>query len=355
MSFEPCRELDQFAVRFLKNGGAVVEKTRPGFEALLPESLSRLLGTAEHIRINNSSAPESGKVYSISYGSSLLEKMVDAACGKVPVTACRLDFDYLKSQGFERMIEEQFQFHRSKGEVESSASVKAVYLILTCRYLAQSDEQKQGLIELSFNYETGAFVPEMRDGLAGIAKEYTNPPDSFLQSSKLEAILDRINSQSKEILREELNSFKQSMTRRFSRDVTNLEEYYESLGKEMQISLERPGLSKKLIADRKNKIAALPEEFSQKKDDLFKKYSIRVKVEPCAALFILSPAVRVLYALFVGKARKSLALTYNPVNRSMDPLVCQGCGRSIRDVCFCEHLHILCPGCNERCPVCRAG
>jgi len=352
MSFEQDQDLAQFAFRFLENRGAVLEKDREGFEALLPGALSQMLGTPEHIRIKNGSGDDTNGMLSISYGAPLLEKMVDAACDQVPLLACSLEFSYLKSQGFDRLVKEQFRFYKSMGEVESSAIIKTDYLLVICRYVAQSDEQKEGLLRLAFSYETGALIPRMEEMLSGIVKDFGNPPRPVWKDQNLKRIIEGINNQSEEILEEEILSFKESMVRRFRRDAANIEEYYDALKKEMEKSIERPGLSDELIKDRKEKIALLPDELARKRDDLFKKYSIRLKVEPCAVMFVRTPAVRVLYRASIGRKRKTLPLTYNPVTRAMDPLVCQGCGRSITDVHFCDQRHLLCPRCNEGCPVC---
>lgn len=352
MSFKPDPELDQFAIRFLENQGAVLERDRDGFEALLPGELSQFLATPDHIRIGNGSDPDGAGVYSIGYGSPLLEKMVDAVCARVPILTCQLEFDYLKTQGFDRLIDEQFHFFKSVGQVESSAAIKTDYIFLSCRYLAQSDEQKQGLLQLVFSYETGAFIPAMADMISSVPKEFKTPPKSSRKEGMLKKIMDGIEDQLREILAEEINSFEQSMNRRFRRDVANLEEYYDALKREMEKSLERPSLSDEIIRDRKGKIALLPDELKRKRDDLFKKYSIRIKAEPCAAMFIRTPAVRVLYRVSLGRNRRNLSLTYNPVTRAMDPLVCQGCGKSTTSVYFCDHLHLLCFGCNKKCPVC---
>lgn len=352
MSFEQDQELEQFTIRFLENQGAVLERTGDGFEALLPGALSQILGTPEYIRIKNESGDDTNGILSICYGSPLLEKMVDAACAQVPIVACSLEFDYLKSQGFNRLVKKQFHFYKSMGKVESSAIIKTDYLLVICRYVAQSDEQKQGLIRLALSYETGALIPHMEEMLSSAVKDFKNPPRPVWKDGNLERIIEGIKNQSKEILGEEILSFKESMTRRFRRDVANLEEYYDALRKEMEKSLERPGLSDALIKDRKEKMSLLPGELARKRDDLFKKYSIRLKVEPCAAMFVRTPAVRVLYRVSIGRNRKNLSLTYNPVTRSMDPLVCQGCGKSITHVHFCDQRHLLCAWCHEECPVC---
>ena len=353
MNFEQDQDLAQFAFRFLENRGAALERTIDGFEALLPDPVSQILGVPEHIRIKNGSGDDTNGNFSISYGSPLLEKMVDAACGHAPLLACSLEFDYLKSQGFDRLVKEQFRFYKSIGEVESSAIIKTDYLLVICRYVAQSDEQKEGLLRPAFSYETGALIPRMEEMLSGIVKDFRNPPRPVRNDENLERIIEGIKNQSGEILEEEMLSFRESMARRFRRDATNLEEYYDALKKEMEKSLERPGLSEELIKDRKEKIAILPGELARKRDDLFKKYSIRLKVEPCAVMFVRTPAVRILYRVSIGRNRKTLPLTYNPVTKSMDPLVCQGCGRSITDIYFCDQRHLLCSRCGGKCPLCR--
>ena len=354
MNFEPAQELIQFAFRFLENHGAVLERNGHGFEALLPDELSRLLGTGEHIRIKEESGAGFEGAYSINYGSPLLEKMADAACARVPLLACRLEFDYLKSQGFDRLVKEGFSFNRSVGKVERWARIKTCYLLLTCRYTAQSDEQTEGLITLAINSETGAVVPRMKEMLSMADRDFDGEAKQSVGTAKqIDTIIQRVKEQSKEIIFEKIGPFRQSMNRRFRRDVVNLEEYYQALEREMKKSLGRPGLSEELISNRKEKIALLPDELARKKDDLFKKYSIKVRIEPCAAVLIITPAIKILYKISIGKNHRNLSLIYNPVTKSIDPVVCQGCGTSITSGYFCDYLHLLCTLCHKKCPVCQ--
>ena len=354
MSFKPDQELEHFVCRFLETHGAVLEKNSKGFETLLPDNLFRLLETPEYIHINMGfvpdtpdTDPESGSAYSINYGSHLLEKMVNAACTQVPLLACQLKFDYLKSAGFEKLINEQFSFFGSVGKVESTAKIKTKYIFLTCRYIAQSDEQKEGIVSLIFNLETGAYVPHMAHMLSSAARDFkTGKKAAAWGDKQIKEIVEWVKRQMKESITEEIGPFQESMTRRFKRDVANLEEYYAGLKDEMEKSLERPGLSDQLIKDRQEKIALLPDELARKKDDLFKKYSIKVKVEPCSAMLISTPAIKILYKTSIGRKRKNLSLIYNPVTKSVDPLVCQECGKSTTNIHFGDHLHLLCPACS---------
>lgn len=352
MSFEPETELEQFVCRFLDFGGAIMEKSGNGFEVIMPGDLSARLGAPEHIFVTRKEVSQNDRGpavrYSINYGSALLDRMVAAACSQTPLLCCRLKFDYIKTQGFDRLISLRLNFSGSVGTVQSWGQTMTEYLFLTCRYLAQSDEQKEGLVSMIFNLETGATVPEMAAMLNAAARDYSNGNErSTLDEKKVDKIMHWVQKRIAETIEHEITPFQQSMTRRFRRDVTNLRQYYASLEKEMQKSLLRPRLSRQMQEDRKAKIALLPEELQRKENDLFKKYSIRVKTQPCAALLVRTPVVKIMYRATIGRKERRLSLMYNPCTKSLDPLVCEGCGQSMTSAFFNDQLHLLCHGCRR--------
>jgi hypothetical protein len=109
------------------------------------------------------------------------------------------------------------------------------------------------------------------------------------------------------------------------------------------------------VQDRRAKIALIPEELARKKDDLFKKFSIRIAIVPCALMLVATPAVKVLLRVAVGRKQKAVSAFYNPVIKTMDPLVCEGRqGSGTRFGC-CDQTHLLCPDCAGRCPACCGG
>jgi hypothetical protein len=352
MNSDPGDDLVAFAARFLETRGAALETNDGGLEAVLPERVSGLLGTPEYVRIHGEIGDTTDDGYSIHYGSPLVDRMVEAVCSEVPLLFCDLRFDYLKSDGFDRLIREQFHLHDMSGRVQSSAKVKTEYLVLSCRYTAQSDEQKEGLINLTFNYETGALISPMADMLSPADKSFRSESKIIRDQRQIKKILTQVQTRSKEIIMEEIASFRESMIRRFKRDSAHLEAYFEAMEKEMKSSLERQGLSDDLIRDRKEKIASLPHELERKKDDLLKKYSIKIRIVPCAMLFIRTPAVKILCSLSKPGKNRHFSFIYNPVGKSIDPLVCEGCGKSITDLYSCHDFHLLCQECGKKCPVC---
>jgi hypothetical protein len=337
--------------RFLACQGAVVEKRGSRLDVLAPRELARRIGIPEFCSLTIGTEQADG--FAVHYGSPLLEKIADTACETIPLTIARLTFHYIKSQGFDRLIDELFRFHGAVVRVESTATVQTEYLLLTCRYLAQSDEQKEGLLPLAFNLETGAPLNNPEGMLDTIEKEFeAGGPCSAMEEKKIHSVIQWVQRQAPKLIGAQIQSFHDSMNRRFRRDVANLEEYYAELRKEMSEKLSRPGLSEQLTREREEKIALIPDEMAKKKEDLFKKYSIKVKLHLSGALLIRTPAVKLFCRATIGRRLKNLTLFYNPINKSLDPPVCESCGEGSFQVFFCGNLHLLCPQCGQNCAAC---
>jgi len=352
MNSEPWSEPFLFARRYLESRGALIEAGPEGIDALLPQELAESLGVPDEVQFKEGASSESKAQYTITYGSALLEKMVELSCARAPLACCQVSFHYLKSQGFDRLIQDQFRFRKALCRVTSTAPIKTDYLVLTCRYVARSDEQKEGLLAFSFHVDTGAQIPFRLETLIGGASEISSLHDFAGDKKKWERIIQALPKIVEPAIAEEIREFRKSMNRRLKRDTANIEEYYETLKKEMEASLGRTGLSDRLVQDRREKIALIPEELAKKKEDLLQKYSVRVKVIPAAALLIRTPAVRLLCDVHMGREKRPVSLTYNPLTKALDPLACDGCGGSTTEVTFCSRHHALCSRCSQACPAC---
>jgi hypothetical protein len=353
MNSDSNHSLDVFVERFFASRGAAIEKRGSRLDVLAPRQLAQRIGIPDFCSLNiGSEAPEG---CSVQYGSPLLEKITQAAAERTPLAIVRLRFHYLKSQGFDRLVKASFTFHGAIVQVDNTAEVLTEYLLLTCHYLAQSDEQKEGLIPLAFNLETGALVGNLEAMLDTIEKAFEpDGPCSAFEAEKINAITRWVQRQVPKQVQDQIQPFRDSMNRRFNRDVANLEAYYTELKQEMTENISRAGLSEQLIQERQEKIALIPEEMAKKRDDLFKKYSIKVKLELSGAMLIRTPAVKLYCKATIGRRKKPLALFYNPIDKSLDPLVCDGCGHGTVHVHFCGRLHLLCPQCAQQCPACAS-
>ncbi len=332
-----------FARNFLQINGAAVEDSQAGLDALLPSDLQKELDVPEYVRIlgEYTDSENQAAQHVVSYGTPLLDRMLSKTMEKIPLVSCSLDFDYIKSGGFQRLLDEHFSFYRAVVSIETVADTRVDYAMVASRYTAQSDEQKEGLLSLALNMDTGAYIPDMKRmfDAASFRMEY-HEPDQHKQK-RLAAMGHKIDAICRAMLSKELEPFRNSMNRRFKRDVKNLVEYYSSLELEMKKSLGNTALTAKARQERQAKIDSLPEELSAKTHDLLKKYSINIHLKPAAVMLVQTPARKIICKALIGKTPAQLSLTYNPVTRSIDPLACARCREFIFHVHF-DHTHQPC-------------
>jgi hypothetical protein len=115
----------------------------------------------------------------------------------------------------------------------------------------------------------------------------------------------------------------------------------------MEAGLGQANLAESQRAERQSKIADLPNELARKISDLEQKYQVRVTVSACAALRLLVDVVQLLVELKYRKLRRSLSVTWNPITKRLDPLVCERCGGSTTRVTPDGEgsIRLLCPPC----------
>lgn len=70
-------------------------------------------------------------------------------------------------------------------------------------------------------------------------------------------------------------------------------------------------------------------------------------------MWIKIPAVRVLLKTMADRKRLNMSAIYNPVTKLLDPMACQGWGKTVTSLFFCDHLHVLYGACRNSCNVCK--
>lgn len=352
MSFNADPLIEGFLRRFLRVGGAVFEEEAGGVQALLPESMAAKLQVPEMVRLTSAPPVEAEidgvQAVAVTYGSPVLEKMLNEAGAEPPLIGCRLHFNYLKSAGFTKLVREAFDIEGALVAVESDAQVQSEYLHLIFAYLIQSDEQREGLVSATVNLESGAEIDGVDEMLPVLDKEFYEPGVRYpWDSGQVDRLLAWVEKRAAGLVADAIGPFEARMNKRLRRDVESLEAYYAALSKEMEAGLNRAGLSDKLISDRRKKITQLPEEMARKKKDLYKRYGLRVRLRPCCGILIRTPAVKLLVRFEVGKRRKTLPFLYNPIVRRIDPMVCGSCGQSTYRIRVFRDLAALCPNCTH--------
>lgn len=338
-------ELVNFTTRILQHHGGLVESQENYLLAILPPRLAEKLELKEEICFGSSGE-------SLIYGHPLLEKLINLAKNEIPIIYGRLQVPYLKKDGFEQFLAQDFSFGKSQTRIINRAEARNSYMVLYCHYLALSDERKEGIFSFALDESTGALIPGVAERWHDYQPEFfssTQLPSHF--TSQLDNIINLALSNFENRALEELTEFQNSMQRHLQRDVRNTREYYAALKNEMEASLEKSNLSLESRREREEKINALPDEIERKIADLKHKYHIEVKLTACAAIRILVPVVRIQLELRYRKMLRELMLTFNPISHCFDPLACENCSSTTREINLFESgkgIKLLCSECNSK-------
>lgn len=319
-------ELLQFAMKVIEKQGGVTEQHEDISLSLLPEKLAQKLELPEEVVIGSEKAP-------LMYGHPLLDRLIEISSSDVPVLYAKIDVPYLKKGGFEQLIASEFNFQNGKCRIMSTGETRTNYMLLYCRYLALSDQRKEGLIRVAVHENSGVFISNFENRLDGFQIEYLTrdqKPVNYPPNPEM-AITSGLKQAQGQVNRE-LQDFIKSIRRHLNRDVKNTREYYEALKKEMNASLQRTNLSQAQITDRKGKIKDLPNEMERKIADLKQKYRIEINFRISAVIRFLLPVTQLSVELAHRKIRRNLFLRFNPVTHHLDPFICEQCRRPIYEI-----------------------
>jgi hypothetical protein len=332
-------ELLEFAASVMEREGGLTESSQDALDAILPDDLARDLELPSAVRIGAGGVP-------LLYGLPLLDRLVERACREVPVAYGRLNVRYLKKEGFENLLGQDITLVNTRAKVTGRAEARTTYMVLAARYVALSDERKDGLVLMGLSEASGAEVPGLVEGWPGFEPHFFAPgevPTHF--PIRLEQVVKQGLRAAKRRVEDELTPFIASTERRLRRDTASTREYYEALAREMGEGLSRAGLAPGQRAEREAKIAELPAETARKVDDLTNKYRIQVRITAQAALRLLVPVAQVMLGVHHRRFRQQLRLVWNPVTRALDPMACAFCGCTVRRIYFRDNDPDVRPAC----------
>ena len=319
-------ELVQFAARVIEQHGGVTDLHGDhDTAAIVPRELARMLETPEEFTLGGNEAP-------LLYGSAFLDRLVQLCTKDIPLLYGHVDASYLKKEGFERLLGADILFADCQARLGGRAETRTPYLALTCRYVALSDERKEGVVTVAVRETDGAVIEGFDAGLANLPAEWYPAeavPHHQFSADLSSAIASALRS-AQVCAQAELAEFFASMQRRLRRDAQNTREYYGALHKEMEQSLARTGLGDAQRRERQEKLDSLPHEMERKTQDLSNKYRVQVRISAAAAMRLLVTVAQVSADIRFRSFGRSLPLTWDPLTRRFDPLVCERCGATTR-------------------------
>ena len=349
--------LREFAAGVLAEVGALVERLEPeGLEALLPAPVQQRLQTPDWLRLGFAAELPPG-AQRVSLESDWLTRLGGLLGERGRRATCVLPVLLPPLPHPERLLEHGLILHNAVHRLSGVRPAWTRYCLLVCRYVAISDEKREGISLFGINLATGGALDPFVDVLLAAVTDATStlettvpsdvelPPDwtvARLHACLTHALRARVGAH--------LHPFVSGMQRRLDRDLAQVLEYYSGLRQESWQRLQRPGADS---AREQLRLEAAEREYHAKVADLRQKYALRVTVELSQTLELIMPVQRLTLLVKRRKGERQITMDWNPLARKLEPPPCEWSYTSevTRLVCD-EALHLVSPPAHATCTQC---
>lgn len=351
--------LPETLTAILSHYGAVFSEAKENTcEYLAPEDLAQALHIPDYGKLSFGYGISQEKTIAAFYDSDFFKtleqflfdkgRIAQAVYPSIPVNTARVS----------QMISQTIGFSNAAVRLKAEETKTISYLLLLCKYLAFSDDQQEGFLPILMNTGNSSISfppPKSMDDLWEKLQDSCPSPFIFEPTSMI-LQMTRACAAAQIALREELRDFHKSLEKRLSRDIKRVYEYYGTLQAETKKILEKQEKNPENGQNREkllNKLQAVKAEQAWKIQDVISKYALNISVQPVAVLRI--ETLSTFFGIEIRRRlnSRSLALTWNPLLKQLDPLCCEGCFFSGGNYSVCDdHLHILCEQCCKICSQC---
>ena len=361
--------LPEVITDILTHNGAIVEQTENGvLEVISTKDISGILNIPEYARLHFSYDHQSDDGIYASYDSEVFTSIAKLFSVKGRFSATRFETPIQPTiEKMTKIISKKVSFSNAIFHSGKTEQRNIYYLLVYFKYTALSDEKHEGILPVLINGLNLSVVPYENNisELSDVLRELESDIPGF-NSAKPELIkvFMAAYSASTRIVEERLKDFVKSLDRRLNRDTRRVYEYYETLKKETEMTIERKAKTeahtetKTIKGDSverlRSKLDAIESERKWKIQDLISKYALSIQIEPVSAIWIETQASLFWINIKRRLASRQFPVTYNPLVKQMDLLPCESCFHPRGSYYICDdRLHIVCASCFKTCPDCR--
>lgn len=376
---EPRFDLVRFVVGYLEHEGSIVAAPAYGVqEVLLPDALAARLRVEPYLPLAVE-ANESPEAVPLAVGHPLVETIAEQLVevpghAQVFINHVRLDKRGLIDLAVKTVSLPNARLSPVRGTSEQVALHHYMQLNLKASFL--SDEKQEQIVSVVFDVQGGYAVHDT-ELLERLVSAETNSAFPHMEAARprwdvaadplspavVQALLSRAQTAAARVLKDRLAGMEVRAQRLFELDAARIDDYYDSLARDLQQRLARSELAD---PDRQrsivSKIEALHTERLAKLSDLQARHQLRVELELINVLVTVLP--KTVLPVDIGNRRVTIQRTvvWNPLMHRLEPLVCDVCGEPGDGLRLCTGGHLAhrrcmapqCIECNrEYCGLCR--
>jgi hypothetical protein len=347
--------LQEFTAAVLRARGALADADGCGLHVVAPPELAVRVGLREyqHLLFEPDADPTTAEITEavrVDYDSPLVE-----AFGALLDPAARLalvDVPFPPPKPIDplRELERGVTVRNGVVRLRDYASVRTTYFCFVMEYEALADERRGSLMELWINPDARSLA----DWPASLL-EAAEPRDATLggdQGPRLQAAATLAGRVAGVMARHDLEDFLESLQRRRAGDLRRLREYFDGIYEAIRRKAQR-ATKPETRASEVRRLDATRDAYLARVADVVERYRVQARVWPLVVVACSVPAYQLRVQILRRSVKSEIALSWNALNRAIEPRCCDGCARPIRVADLCDdQAHWLCPACLAPCPTC---
>ncbi|HYW48906.1 MAG TPA: hypothetical protein VE959_38945 [Bryobacteraceae bacterium] len=228
----------------------------------------------------------------------------------------------------------------------------ARYYFFDFQYTIESDETSLGVRTACLN-ASGSLVSQAESLLNAVRGGLEEDPAFLIQRDELARLFPIALRGAQPEIRRSAATVEQSANRRLARDAQRINSYYRNLLLEIGKRIARRGGDAQAVEKERNRAAATELDRAAKLEDLARKYTLKIRVEPGDVLVAQLPMLEISARVIRKKGERMAKFHWNPALHALESPWCEGCFGRAHPLFLCDdRLHFLCKSCVAPCASC---
>jgi hypothetical protein len=229
----------------------------------------------------------------------------------------------------------------------------ARYYFFNFQYTIESDETSMGVWTTCLNATARSVVGQPEALLAAVRENIEDDPAFAIEREELTRLFGVARRRAAPEIRRLAAGVEQHANRRLARDVERVSGYYRDLLRQIERRAAKHPAGSEAAEKERGRAAATELDRSAKLDDLARRYSLRVRIEPGDVLAISLPVREIAVRVIRRKSERAAKFHWNPLSGGLESPWCEACFDRAYPLFLCDdRLHLLCKACVGACPGC---
>ncbi len=250
-----------------------------------------------------------------------------------------LDRELVVQNGIYRLLEDHAETAR--------------YYFFTFHYTIESDETSTGMSTVCLD-QSACSVAHPAESLLHAARGGLEEDPAFsVPREELARLLPIALQSAQPEVRRLAAGIEQVANRRLARDTERINRYYRDLLRQIEKRIARRSGDEDALARERSRADATRLDRAAKLEDMVRKYSLKIRLDPGGVLVASLPAREISARLIRKKAERTVKLHWNPLLGALESPWCESCCGRAHPLFLCDdRVHCLCRLCLAACPHC---